>query len=236
MLLAILYIVSEVLKTLHSSILSCSGRRQSQMEESLWSLWQVSAVEQLGRRTRTGEKNRVRMHWLGGFEILVRLDLPVKLPVTCGWIWGTKGRQRVEAGWNCSCIKNRHWRRLFFWSLLQKLEIPGSCCRSWKVIQSGLADHGHSVIPSPDGEFPSTLSRDTCGLVWLKKNPGETRCSIALFSTPSSPSQTFSQFRNDALKVEGGQQIKPPWKMKWIHLKCIKEPAPLHYYFPQTIS
>lgn len=40
------------------------------------------------------EKSRVRMHRLDGFEILARLDLPVKLPVTCGWIWGAKGRWR----------------------------------------------------------------------------------------------------------------------------------------------
>ena len=33
-----------------------------------------------------------------GFEILVRLDLPVKLPATCRWIWGAKGRQRCGGG------------------------------------------------------------------------------------------------------------------------------------------
>lgn len=31
------------------------------------------------------------MHLLDGFEILVRLDLPVKLPGTRGWIWGRRG-------------------------------------------------------------------------------------------------------------------------------------------------
>lgn len=34
------------------------------------------------------------MHWRDRLEVLVRLDLPVKLPVTCGWTWGAKERQR----------------------------------------------------------------------------------------------------------------------------------------------
>ena len=42
----------------------------------------------------------------------------------------------------------------------------------------------------------------------MKENPGDARHSITLFTTSSFSFKTFAQFRNDAMKLEGGPEIK----------------------------
>ena len=69
---------------------------------------------------RRGEEGQDRQR-LDGSETLVRLDLPVKLPVIPGWIWGTEGRRRCGGGCVCSCIKNTQQRRPISWLSLQRL-------------------------------------------------------------------------------------------------------------------
>lgn len=146
-------------------------------------------------------------------------------------IWEPRGGRGVEVKCSCPCMKNSHQRTLFFWLLPQKLESDNLGVQTvgtqWPRVQMGvpfLAQCGNLALGV------------SWGLVWLERHPREAGHTITLFSSPSSPSQTFLSVGIIPQGIDRVQEMKTSWKTKWTHLKCIKEPACLHCYYHQTIS
>lgn len=143
------------------------------------------------------------MHQLDGFKILVRLDLPVKLPVTCGWIWGPEGRWRCGGGLWLFLHKEQAPKETIFRLSLHKLESDSlgvwTVDTWWPSVQMG-----RSLLRS----VWEPLSRGTlwAGLTEEAPQGSQPQHGFVLQPIPSLPN--LSWHKNDALKVERGQEMR----------------------------